>query len=77
MAYGPIIDEETCIGCDLCIDSCPLDIFATGKDSGDLPIVLYPDECWYDGACVEICPVELAIRLVHPLYMKLVLKRVK
>ncbi len=31
------------------------------------PIVLYPDECWFCGTCVEDCPVPGAIKLQHPL----------
>lgn len=37
--------------------------FTCGQD----PIVTYPDECWFCGCCVEVCPVEGAIELVHPL----------
>ena len=31
------------------------------------PLVLYPDECWFCGTCVEDCPVPGAIKLQHPL----------
>ena len=31
------------------------------------PIVLYPGECYYCGACVMACPHDGAIRLEHPL----------
>lgn len=37
--------------------------FTCGQD----PIVTYPDECWFCGCCVEVCPIEGAIELVHPL----------
>ena len=37
--------------------------FTCGQD----PVVTYPDECWFCGCCVEVCPVEGAIELVHPL----------
>lgn len=34
---------------------------------GKHPIVLYPGECYYCGACVMACPHDGAIRLEHPL----------
>lgn len=39
------------------------------------PIVLFPDECWFCGTCVEECPVEGAIRMEHPLNQKVGWKR--
>lgn len=39
------------------------------------PLVLYPDECWFCGTCVEECPVEGAIRLEHPLNQRVAWKR--
>ena len=77
VVYGPVIDRETCIGCNMCVDSCPMDVFVVAQDGG-APEVRYPDECWYDGGCVGVCPVQpSAIRLVHPLFMRLAVKRVK
>jgi NADPH-dependent glutamate synthase beta subunit-like oxidoreductase len=39
------------------------------------PIVLYPDECWFCGTCVEECPVPGAIRMEHPLNQRVAWKR--
>jgi NADH-quinone oxidoreductase subunit F len=39
------------------------------------PIVLYPDECWFCGTCVEECPVKGAIRMEHPLNQRVGWKR--
>ena len=36
---------------------------------------MYPDECWYDGACVMECPRPGAIRLNHPLAQRVTFKR--
>ena len=36
-------------------------------EKGKHPIVLYPGECYYCGACVMACPHDGAIRLEHPL----------
>jgi NADPH-dependent glutamate synthase beta subunit-like oxidoreductase/NAD-dependent dihydropyrimidine dehydrogenase PreA subunit len=39
------------------------------------PVVLYPDECWFCGTCVEECPVKGAIRMEHPLNQRVGWKR--
>jgi NADPH-dependent glutamate synthase beta subunit-like oxidoreductase/NAD-dependent dihydropyrimidine dehydrogenase PreA subunit len=39
------------------------------------PIILYPDECWFCGTCVEECPAEGAIRMEHPLNQRVAWKR--
>jgi NAD-dependent dihydropyrimidine dehydrogenase PreA subunit len=39
------------------------------------PIVLYPDECWFCGTCVEECPAPGAIRMEHPLNQRVGWKR--
>jgi NADH-quinone oxidoreductase subunit F len=39
------------------------------------PLVLYPDDCWFCGTCVEECPAEGAIRMEHPLNQRVGWKR--
>ncbi len=39
------------------------------------PIILYPDECWFCGTCVEECPAKGAIRMEHPLNQRVGWKR--
>ena len=39
------------------------------------PLVLYPDECWFCGTCVEECPAKGAIRMEHPLNQRVGWKR--
>jgi NADPH-dependent glutamate synthase beta subunit-like oxidoreductase len=39
------------------------------------PIVLYPDECWFCGTCVEECPVAGAIKMEQPLNQRVGWKR--
>jgi len=60
-------DEEKCIGCNICVNICQVDILIPNSEKGKPPIVLFPGECWYCGCCVMECPVEGAIRLSHPL----------
>ena len=35
-------------------------------EKGKHPIVVYPGECWYCGACVMVCPSQGAIKIQHP-----------
>ncbi len=61
------IDPELCNGCNQCLEVCQVDIFIPNPEKGKPPLLLYPEECWYDGSCVEACPVPGAIKLIHPL----------
>ena len=60
-------DAEKCVGCNRCANICQVDIFIPNPERGRPPIVLYPGECYYCGACVMACPHDGAIRLEHPL----------
>lgn len=78
MAHGPIIDSEFCNGCNNCVDGCPMDMIFPAEKPGSPPMVRYPDECWYCGSCVMVCPTQpRAVKLIHPLNMRLALRRVK
>ncbi|MCI2062813.1 MAG: ferredoxin family protein [Eubacteriaceae bacterium] len=64
----PIIyDDSRCIGCNICTQMCQCDVLLPNTEKGQPPIVAWPGECYYCGACVLQCPVEGAIRLEHPL----------
>lgn len=61
---GPVtFDPDLCIGCNLCVEVCQVDIMLPGPEAGSPPVVAFPDECWYDGSCVAACPVPGAILL--------------
>ncbi|MDD7646920.1 MAG: 4Fe-4S binding protein [Ruminococcus bromii] len=62
-----LFDDEKCIGCNACANICQVDILIPAPEKGRHPIVLYPGECYYCGACVMACPRDGAIRLQHPL----------
>jgi adenylylsulfate reductase, subunit B len=49
------IDYKKCIGCKKCYDLCPEDVFTLGEETG-LPVVSYPEECWFCGICWMECP---------------------
>jgi formate hydrogenlyase subunit 6/NADH:ubiquinone oxidoreductase subunit I len=65
--HDPIqIDAGTCIRCDFCDWICPGDLIYHEEGNREkLPVVMYPDECWYCGLCQKICPVD-AITVVFP-----------
>jgi NAD-dependent dihydropyrimidine dehydrogenase PreA subunit len=60
-------DEAKCIGCNRCAQACQMDVLIPSVNRGEHPIVMYPGECMYCGACVMDCPVPGAIHLEHPL----------
>ncbi len=60
-------DENLCVGCNRCVSVCPSDILLPSSEKGKHPIVMYPGECIYCGACVMDCPVKGAIHFEHPI----------
>ena len=67
-------DPERCVGCNLCVEVCRCDVLMPNPEEGKPPIVLYPDECWFCGCCVDDCP-RGANRMHHPLNQKIAWKR--
>jgi NAD-dependent dihydropyrimidine dehydrogenase PreA subunit len=70
-----MFDTGICNGCNICMNHCPADLFIANPEKGSPPIILYPDECMYDGACVADCPKPGAIKLNHPLMQRVRWKR--
>ncbi len=70
-----IFDSDICNGCNLCVKICLMDIFIPNEEKGKAPLILYPEECYYDGCCVDECPEEGAIKLSHPLMQRVRWKR--
>jgi NAD-dependent dihydropyrimidine dehydrogenase PreA subunit len=72
-----IFDPEVCNGCNNCVEVCVMDIFLPNPEKGKPPIILYPDECYYDGLCVTNCPrwKKGAIKLNHSLNQRVRWKR--
>jgi NAD-dependent dihydropyrimidine dehydrogenase PreA subunit len=66
------IHAAACTGCNTCVDICIMDVLAPNPEKGKPPIVAYPDECWFDGCCVDMCPQQHkgAIKINTPLPMK-------
>ena len=62
-----VFDASICNGCNVCVDICVQDVFIPNPEQGKPPILLYPDECWYDGNCVLACKRIGAIKFNVPL----------
>jgi len=71
--FNPVIfNEGVCTGCNICVDVCLMEILEANPEKRKPPIVKYPDECAYDGACWMQCPQREkgAIKIVPPLPMR-------
>lgn len=49
------IDEDACVGCTLCVDECPTDVFEFDEEKR-IPKVVKEKECFGCLSCSEICP---------------------
>jgi NAD-dependent dihydropyrimidine dehydrogenase PreA subunit len=63
------IDTGVCVGCNACVEVCPIDVFIPSAKKGDAPIILHADECWYCGCCANDCPTG-AMKFNWPLPLK-------
>lgn len=72
-----VFNPEVCNGCNTCVSLCVMDILLPNPEKGNPPVLLYPDECYYDGLCVINCPLwkQGAIKLNHPLNQRVRWKR--
>ena len=52
MAFNPVVDEDKCVGCEECVDVCPVEVFEMedGKSKA-----VNADECLGCESCVEVC----------------------
>jgi NAD-dependent dihydropyrimidine dehydrogenase PreA subunit len=50
------IDQELCIGCGDCVDSCPMDVIRMDAH-GRKAVVRYGEDCQNCEQCVLDCPV--------------------
>ena len=51
------IDEEACIGCGDCVDSCPMDVIRMDDESGKA-VIRYGEDCMICNQCALDCPVD-------------------
>ena len=53
VSLDPVVFENTCIGCGLCVDACPQNAMTLVGGRA----VINPDSCTSCGQCVLVCPV--------------------
>ena len=70
-----VIHEELCNGCNSCVKVCRSDVLMPSREKGAPPFIVYPDECWFCGCCVEHCPIPGAISMEYPLNQRVGWKR--
>jgi NAD-dependent dihydropyrimidine dehydrogenase PreA subunit len=65
-------DEESCTGCNNCVEVCQSDVFEANPLKGKPPRAKYPEDCSFCGACIEHCPhaKKGAIRIQTPFQMR-------
>ncbi|WP_209629415.1 4Fe-4S binding protein [Methanofollis sp. W23] len=49
-----IVDSDLCVGCETCVDECPVDAIAME----DGIAVIDKNLCTDCGTCVDVCPAE-------------------
>lgn len=50
----PLIDEDECIGCGICVDACPQEVLEV---SGGVVEVVNEEACIACSDCLEECPM--------------------
>lgn len=58
----PVIDKETCIGCGICVDSCPQEVLEVVDGTST---VTNEDACIACGDCLEECPMGAITEIVE------------
>jgi len=52
MAFNPIVEESKCVGCEECVDVCPVEVFEMQDEKS---VVVAGEECLGCESCVEVC----------------------
>lgn len=52
MSWKIVIDKDKCVGCESCVDACPVDVYEMANNKAE---VVNGDECIGCESCVEAC----------------------
>lgn len=55
MSFTPVVDAAKCIGCEECVDVCPVEVFEMQDGKS---VVVNGDDCLGCESCVEACSVD-------------------
>ena len=69
----PVINEDKCTACGLCVEFCAEDVFF-GSLNKHVPQVTYPEFCVHFNCCAYECPEPGAITVRIPLPQMLLYK---
>lgn len=64
---APRIDYDKCNLCEVCVENCPGDVFASDEDTGHVAVAR-PVACWHCGTCEVDC-VAGAVSVDLPIMM--------
>ncbi len=54
-----VVSDELCIGCNLCVRVCPVDVFRLqGPEKGKKAYIAYQEDCQSCFICEEYCPTD-------------------
>lgn len=56
--YEPVVDQDKCVGCEECVDVCPVSVFEM-QDEKSVPV--NADECLGCESCVEVCGADAIV----------------
>ena len=54
----PVVIDERCTGCGICVPSCAFDALSMVHGSGKNPLAVIADNCISCNACVGVCPTK-------------------
>jgi len=63
---GPVVDLDKCIHCNICDEVCPGDVIVMRNG---WPVIQYPEECWFCGACRLDCPTDCFTFIFPPVML--------
>ena len=56
------INQDTCIGCGECVNSCPMDVIRMDTETRK-PEIMFQEDCQTCSLCSHFCPVEGTITI--------------
>jgi len=55
MGYEVVVDQEKCVGCEECVEVCPVDVYEMENEKS---VPVNAEECLGCESCVEVCESE-------------------